>query len=698
MLGDPSLSAMEAGALYPGSEHGVANIKKRGGRVKEKKRKGRFLRRAFSFSTVSSSDLSSEEGGAVEESEILAAVPIADDDQLLNATQVMVSQLEAVDSSRRRGAFINHTPRDHESHHSMEPLTSHKPVKEDQFGIWPANGTNSCNSNINNTGSILYDVNFDLDATGVSPVELDGKEVALAVPEDDSLIHRSTSTTDFRDTKKSGKEHTAKTSVCSSPCSLSVSTGAAGTACHPPLEPLVARHRREVTGSDVDVLPPHVDIDDINDTPTFMAVQEYYHDHDQDRHVHSPSSPNSGSNRICRESDAGRVPDQVDGGGGAAGSPLLHELVSSAHGSETARSTAPGLPVRNPDRLTAPSKCTCQATTPRPDEDWDFASAAQGDYSPYHCEAYGPVTPPHMRKKVASGSGGSQSSGAKCSIDISTPRHELLAKEGQLRDLNFFLRNTGPPAQPAKSHKKKGFSFGTLGKKGSDHQPQDVGQLKTGVPPVPALPPMLSVCAREEKTRNGTKYVRIMVPEDCDTRDPVTPPMVNESGQSKRYSINFLFTQEMFNPLGSSPVEDAIAGYTSSPEYHPSHNGSQDTVVHTPRSPKPAPRSPPRVPVESHPLVTTRQEKTRARKLRDLQKIKAATNKLGDEEKKVCDPIKTQRRQKVLVDSKEWVRVQRLNKELARELATIAGLEEGEGNLTPEYVLEVYQMVRRPGY
>ena len=57
-----------------------------------------------------------------------------------------------------------------------------------------------------------------------------------------------------------------------------------------------------------------------------------------------------------------------------------------------------------------------------------------------------------------------------------------------------------------------------------------------------------------------------------------------------------------------------------------------------------------------------------------------------------------QRRQKVLVDSTEWVRLQRLNKELTRELATAAGMEENGEGFTPEYVLEVYQMVNRPSY
>ncbi|PVH99243.1 hypothetical protein DM02DRAFT_615193 [Periconia macrospinosa] len=308
-----------------------------------------------------------------------------------------------------------------------------------------------------------------------------------------------------------------------------------------------------------------------------------------------------------------------------------------------------------------------------------------------------------MRRVVEkpSSSSSSSSSQEKYSFSTSTPGHELLIKDDQLNDLNYFLRNTGPPTLPVKPSKRKAFGFGMLGKKGHEDQAQDTQSPKAGVPPVPALPPMLPVCAREERTKNGTRYVKILIPEDHDSHGQTKPsPIADENRQSKRYSANCVWTQEMLNPLGSSPVEDVIAGYASSSPSDSSPSGSPKTVVHTPRSPKPSRRLPARVPVNSHPLAGTRQDRTRARKLRDLHKSRTTTMLLdyGSEANHNEEYSTPQRRQQVLVDSKEWVRLQRLNKELARELATAAGLEENGEGFTPEYVLEVFQMVHRRSY
>ncbi|CAI6264569.1 unnamed protein product [Periconia digitata] len=672
MLGDPILSIMESGALRPSLENSDRmGIEGKDGR-KDTMRKG-FLTKAFAASSIISN---------VDSSELT-------DDQILDSPCISIKQVDAP-QSKRRGTFINHTPRSH-----VELPSPHQVTDQQQLGSISLNPESKYSNKVDFNSC---DNNMELGVDGY-PAELDSKEVALTLC-DTTPNRNATATFCARERQDNPGPldrcdfRTINLRQASSSTRSPPQATTAGAARHSPLEPLVARHRREITGSNVQVLPPHVDIDEINGTATFMAVQDYYPDYDQDQ---GPHSAPSGAITNLKHQNLGDKPD------GAVGSPPLHTSPSAGSGTECLNSSTPTLPDRNPDRLAVQPRRVVRAKKLNLDDDMDFASACEGEYSPYHCEAYGPITPSRMRQEVAKAGSGSSSFQTKYSIDISNPRHELLSNEGQLKDLTYFLRHTGPPATPDKPPKRKGFGIGVLVKKEGNNRKRNADIQKGGVPPVPTLPPMLSQCAREETTRNGTRYVKILVPEDHDTPDRDTQPATDEKERSKRFSQNFAWSQEIFNPLGSSPVENAIAGRMSRSSSAPSLCGSQNTVIHHPRSPKPVPRLPTRVPVENHPLAASmeeRKETTRARKLRDLHRNKSTAKRSESRlEPEDYDETTTGRQARgVLVDSKEWVRLQRLNKELARELATAAGLEGDAEDLAPEYVLEMYRMVNRSSY
>jgi hypothetical protein len=126
--------------------------------------------------------------------------------------------------------------------------------------------------------------------------------------------------------------------------------------------------------------------------------------------------------------------------------------------------------------------------------------------------------------------------------------------------------------------------------------------------------PAVPACAREMITSGGARHLKIVIP----TETPSGSLMSKSCTQRRSRHVSITFTEEMLNPLARSEFERMISTFEipGTPEQTLS-----TPVPLLPRSPMRPPVSPKFVPVDDHPLAS-RDEQTRARKLRDLQRIK----------------------------------------------------------------------------
>jgi hypothetical protein len=198
--------------------------------------------------------------------------------------------------------------------------------------------------------------------------------------------------------------------------------------------------------------------------------------------------------------------------------------------------------------------------------------------------------------------------------------------------------------------------------------------------------------------------------------------------------MSISFTEEMLAPLASPAVERAIQGFSSYD--HASRSFSAPNIMevaaNAARKEKSPPISPKPVPVLEHPLAeypVTREEQTKARKLRDLKKIRRkdvpSTISTANSTQRHSDtgpgalPTPRQTPEPVF-DSTVEIRVfeddvltedspadkmarlqervillQRQNTDLTAALAKIVGLELEDGDLEPEYVLQTFRRCRQ---
>jgi hypothetical protein len=418
---------------------------------------------------------------------------------------------------------------------------------------------------------------------------------------------------------------------------------------HAPLEPLVLHHRREVTGSDVDPLPPHVDIDnDISEAATLLAINEYFDSQEVDltEHAHLTDLneiPSAKSETPLNQPHPSSLPQQIS----------ENYDVTLKNDTSNSKESTPSLPERNPERLSRINT----PISPRPPKSAsslsiqsDFTSAAKGQYSPYdeRCDTVPKIL--HRKPLPTSSREHGRSISASGKLAPRIPGHDELASS-RLNDFNYFLRMTGPsPTHETKAvpkKKKKGLKVMKVrsrkGNKNPTNSPSSChsGEEQSQVP----------ACCLEERTKaGGVKHLRIKIPgEDVDA-----PP----------------WTDAMMQPLARADVERAINPLDST------------SLVSTRCSPRPAAVLPKSAPVGPHTLLLNRKEQTRSRKIRDLKKAKGRTE--GDAEGG-AEEYDGENRVKRL----EW-----LVEELAEGLKTEAGIE---GDMGPEEVLEAWREVRDVG-
>ncbi|KAF2017276.1 hypothetical protein BU24DRAFT_490477 [Aaosphaeria arxii CBS 175.79] len=665
---------------------------------------------------------------------------------------------------RCRGNFMNHTPRVFEirspklpsfQHSSSETFTdsythSHKNSTGDKTSSW--------SQPWRRTPPTTWEIEHMASLESEGPHELDSKELDLAMdtlPSASAEFHeanslssgsrvdqqpnRTSSTSNHHDVddeepaitpQQRGKRVRRQT-----PYKMVIPKANLNSR-HSPLEPLVMHHRRQAsqaTSSSVGEIAPQVEIDDIAEVSTFRALQEYFDSQasgkrsveaskqstssPQPHDIPLPSSPLSGSS-----------------------SPLAGRACTIPVEELDKLEDTPDIPPRSPKRLEVMwATRTRSASTFSGNS--EFQSAAEGQYSPYdkepphrHHHHHHGLTVPKKRNQTRMRTSSAARVGSSTLGRMAPPilGHQALTATANLNDLSFYLRNTGPSPEPIKGQRKKSgfriFKVGGGGKKtlaarvGSVEGSPGKTQQRAARPPMPA-------CARETTTSSGTRHLRIMIPNDDIVQDQtITLPVdcgAGAGGTKPSRHVSITFTDEMLNPLGSSAVENAIS------PFHAADGGSSDDEgpTATVRSPRTPPKSSTMMPVvgNDHPLAS-REELTRARKLRDLKKFKQQRGSATTDEDDaraggaVSSSSLSQYRsvssscnsrsalnnssvgesgaatgeaiQEANMLKQRVIVLQRQNTELAEALARIVGFEAEDGDLDAEAVLTACRRCR----
>lgn len=477
---------------------------------------------------------------------------------------------------------------------------------------------------------------------------------------------------------------------------------------HAPLEPWVAEHRRREKVEKIGDVPVDMDREVSAEMGTFGIIQRYF-DSQGGGPVLSP--------KIAAEP---RIPNAPDIPLPASPDPSLHKpfreaIAVCAISEMDLPNEPPPVPDRSPKRLTNPSFPINTKSEKVRDSDFNFA--AEGEYSPYDTEN-DVLHVPKKKTKERLCVGQAAWVGSPNVGKLAPPilGHDALTASSDLglNDLSYYLKHTGPSPEPqpmTEQQKKKGMKLFKV--KQSKTLAARVGSVE-GSPQRARNRPKVPSCAREMTTSSGVRHLNIIIPTELSSgNQAIALPMLKPRQRRSRH-ISITFTEEMLNPLASPEVERMISTFET-PE-----RASSAPVPRSPRSPKKSPRSPKRIPVDDHPL-SSRDEQTRARKLRDLQRIKRkpVPNRTPSEQQQLQDspagalltpahtpePIIAHASEDEGIEEESpankmgrlqdrVVSLQRQNTQLAEALAKIVGLELEDGELDSEDVLRAFEQVK----
>ncbi|KAH7090503.1 hypothetical protein FB567DRAFT_437585 [Paraphoma chrysanthemicola] len=472
---------------------------------------------------------------------------------------------------------------------------------------------------------------------------------------------------------------------------------------HAPIEPFVAKHRQKEEVDAIGDVPFDMDREVSAEIGTFGVIQRYF-DSQGGGLVASPTATSHG-----RSSNLSDVPLSV-APGPTTNKPFMEPIAIYPIDESDMPDGPPPVPERSPKRLTNPSfPLQPKAGVCR---DSDFQFAAEGEYSPYDKKS----NVLHVAKKRTL---------KRLSVEhvawVGSPNvgklappilsHDALTASSDLglNDLSFYLKNTRPPAEPqplTTQRKKKGMRLFKV--KPRKSLAARVGSVE-GSPERARSRPAIPACAREMTTSGGAKHLRIIIPTEAQPGSQLTTlPITEQKTRRRSRHISIAFTEEMLNPLASADVERIISGFDTPPE----RRSFSAPATRSPRSPKASPKTSKPVPVKDHPLAS-RDEQTRARKLRDLQRIKrkpvpggapakqhredatagalptpAQTPEPAHEDEGIEEesPLEKMGRLQDRV-----VSLQRQNTQLAEALAKIVGLDLKDGDLDSEEVLRAFR-------
>lgn len=649
----------------------------------------------------------------------------------LDSPQPVLQELGS--QQRRRGTFLNHTPRNFEVRSSKrgDPVQSstecyghtqaspHSSSDESKAASWTQHWQTTPPKDW------VTERTVDIDA--IRPAELDSKEVDFYLIEKTSSQIQATTKVSVRSSSACDvvspppltipTTHQNRATSVTSSSRYSQNTGKRRRrqtpfkmsapkpsleSRHSPLEPWVAKHRREAshaTSSSVGDSAPKVEIDNVGEVSTFRAIQEYF---ESQSSIQSQEKPTP--KRSIEPENIPLPSSPIEPVGPSLPEPTT---VLPADDIETTQDQAPDLPERSPRRLKRPSLRLRSSSESSASS--DFESAAQGQYSPYD-KRNDDIHIPKRRGPGYIRVGQAERAGSSTLGRMAPPilGHEALTATAVLNDLSYYLKNTGPSPEPQDQLRKKaGLNLFKVG--GKKSLAARVGSVE-GSPQRQRPRPPRPACAREMTTSGGAKHLKIMIPSEDLVQDQtitLPEPVYGPDGTAKRVSVTW--TEEMLNPLASTALENAISSFNSP-------LASSSLPVTGSKSPKNSPITRKPVPVREHPLLMTREEQTRARKLRDLRKSRKLKSRAGEDaiagaqqetpalsrattDVSAVDSVGEENEEaglafKVDILQKRVISLQRQNSELAETLARIVGFETEDGDLDAESVLKAYRQIK----
>ncbi|KAL6710763.1 hypothetical protein ACN47E_007820 [Coniothyrium glycines] len=650
---------------------------------------------------------------------------------------------------RRRGTFVNHTPRDFEmrpskavevyqpsratSRASIEnysrPRMSYQATAPDVDDV-PTNEDSAQSVQQNEKRmTVNHGAPAELDSTEVTPFtpkvhkpSADPHRRSISVPVTKIITYQPYSAVTTVNQTKGRSMRSSSTPVHrpqekkrqrrQTPFPLTIPSLTDPTR-HTPLEPLVTGHQRQASNDTMVDFLPKLHTDTLEEMGTFGVIQKYFDS--------QTGGPVSAPKTLCQrctpklpDTPPSTSPEPQDGGSYAAPT-AVHPVDEFSLLDEP-----PALPERSPKRLTNPS-FPVHTKTPL-SLNTEFRFAAQSQYSPYE-KPEDDLCIQKARQTNRLDVGQADRAGSSHRGKLAPPilSHSALTASSllHLNDLNFYLRNTGPSPEPQpikRQRHRKGIKIFKVKQRKS--LAARVGSVE-GSPQRARKQALTLECTREETTSAGAKHMKIVIPAESRANSQVLSGPATQSGAGRRSRyISISFTEEMLNPLASPQVEKMLSGHETPPR------SLTEPIAKSPRSPKRAPKSPRRVPTMEHPLLT-RVESTRARKLRDLERIRRKPLPNDENFEHVVNtesgdlPTPAQTPEPVIPSCTDDVAhldediesngsqaeamarirerailLQRQNTELTEVLAKILGLELDDGDLRAEDVLKAFRQGR----
>ncbi|CAN9465594.1 unnamed protein product [Alternaria alternata] len=492
---------------------------------------------------------------------------------------------------------------------------------------------------------------------------------------------------------------------------------------HAPLEPLVAKHRRKASYDTMSELLPEIETEQVGEMGTFGVIQRYFDSQTGGPvsvaetlcHAYSPDPqdiplPMSPEPPV---SETTRKPTEIH----AIGELDLDELPPTVPGRSPKRLTNPTFPAQIESAISAHGEFAFIA-------DEQHSSGDEND----KLEDNFHVPKKRISKRLDVGQAGHVGSSQVGRLAPPILSHDALTASADLglNDLSYYLKHTGPgtDSQPTIQQRKKTMVLFKV--KQRKTLAARVGSVE-GSPERARKQSPIPTCAREMTTSGGAKHLRIVIPTEspCNTQVMAVPTSQFPTQRRSRH-ISITFNREILGPVASLGMERKM----SDPEVL-SRSFSEPVPV-SPRSLKELPKSAEAVPIEDYPLAASpklgprisREYQTRARKLRDLQRVKRKPLPGYYEQKEqhsnvvvgaLPTPAHTPEplsESNIEIDSghdesiedesiiNKMVRMQervmllqRQNMELTEALAKIVGLELGGGDLRPENVLKALRQV-----
>ncbi|KAF1929337.1 uncharacterized protein M421DRAFT_419868 [Didymella exigua CBS 183.55] len=409
----------------------------------------------------------------------------------------------------------------------------------------------------------------------------------------------------------------------------------------------------------------------------------------------------------------------------------------------------PTVPERSPKRLTSPRLPFRKESITSVDS--DFARAAEGQFTEYDQRESEIHMPKHRNQYARVGQ--AAQAGSSCLGRMAPPilSHSALTANSDLglNDLSYYLKHTGPTSEskpPGRQRTRGGSKIFKVNRKSLAAR---VGSVE-GSPQRAHQKPQVPTCTREVTTKAGAKHLKIVIPRLSGTDNFALPIAVPGQQKQKHRSrhISLSFTEDMLVPRLASPaVERAIQGFSSYDRASRSFSAPNimDMASSAMRKEKSPPISPRPIPIlgHQHPLAehpVTREEQTKARKLRDLKRIhrkevpstisvsgstqqhrnsdtgpgalptprhtpepclSSEEHHLAEHQEMVGDSaveievLEEGSVEKMMRLQDRVMLLQRQNSALTAALAKVVGLELEDGDLEPEFVLRTFRRCRQ---